>query len=115
MTTDLVPEEPRRRHPRAPVRFHVLFEDGESFDIATVENVSRGGLFVRTEQPLVPGTVVYLAPLGPADDLLEPVRARVAWSSATQPSGMGVEFLEPPEEFLEALEAAQERFGRRAA
>ncbi|RMG99362.1 MAG: hypothetical protein D6705_03565 [Deltaproteobacteria bacterium] len=114
MATSILFADSRRRHPREPVRFHVLFEDGESFDIATVENVSDGGLFVRTEQPLVPGTEVHLAPLGEVDDLLDPVRARVAWSSATQPGGMGLEFLEPPAEFLAALERVRARFGRAA-
>ncbi len=107
--------DPRRRHPRAPVRFHVLFEDGEAFDIATVENVSDGGLFVRTEQPLVPDTIVYLAPVGEADEVIETVRARVVWTSAADPAGMGVEFLEPPEAFLAALETARARFSTQAA
>ena len=100
----------RRRSPRSLVRFHVLFDDGEAFDIATVENVSEGGLYVRTSQPLVAGTEVHLSPVGVAEDVIPPLRARVAWSSAQDPCGMGLEFLEASAEAHEALSRARQAF-----
>ncbi len=107
--------DPRRRSPRSPVRFHVLFDDGEAFDIATVENLSDGGLFVRTSQPLVAGTEVHLVPVGVAEDVVPALRARVVWSSARDPCGMGLELLEVPAEAVAALARARATFAARAA
>lgn len=107
--------ESDRRHERESVKFNLLFEDGEHFDVATVENVSEGGLFLRTAQPLPPGSEIVLIPLGAAEDLMPEVKARVVWRAPLLGSenqyGMGVEFLDFCGEMAEHLDHICRTYG----
>ena len=107
-----------RRHERKTVRFNVLFDDGERFDVATVENVSEGGLFIRASEPLMPGTEIILSPLGEAEDLWPELRARVVWRAEVlypDPGfGMGVEFIQVSEELTAHVQAICSAYGQAA-
>jgi Tfp pilus assembly protein PilZ len=77
----------------------------------TCENVSRGGAFVRTSEPLDPGRRVLIEIRLPTGRPLEAI-GRVAWVKRTLPkdqkeakSGFGVEFLGGASEQFDALEA----------
>jgi len=91
----------RRKSERHRVRFHLVFDDGASFNAGTVHDVSEGGLFLETGIPLASGTEVRLTPLDSAGNSLFEVRARVirsvpytAETSGAGMSGMGLEFLD---------------------
>ncbi len=88
----------RRTSPRLPVRFSVMMDDGEHFDIVTAVNLSTGGLYIRTNEPLPPGTEVFLTPVGNAGEVLETLRARVVWCAddKTGRRGMGIQFVDVP-------------------
>ena len=112
----------QRRHPRIsaalPVRVSTIEPEkdpwtGRPFFRATQEhcaNVSRGGAFVRTSEPLAPGRRVLIELQLPDGAPLEAI-GRVAWTrrimspneSETE-SGIGVEFLGAAPEQLSALE-----------
>ena len=125
-------DRPEQRYPRVNVWIPVrLSSIDPEFDPAdgrpcfrsseeTVANLSRGGAFVATSDPVTPGRRVLLEfemPEGPLQAV-----ARVRWSRArweksgeTAETGIGLEFLGGPHESLETLEAflARRLRGRR--
>lgn len=101
----------RRRHRRIPTRIPVRISTieperdrwtGRPFFRATREecaNMSQGGLFVRTHEPLAPGRRILVEIALPNGKPVEAI-GRVAWSKrvvspgdADRDSGIGVEFL----------------------
>lgn len=115
----------RRRHRRVVTRMPVHISTieperdrwtGRPFFRATREecaNVSRGGLFVRTREPLVPGRRVLIEMALPNGRPVEAI-GRIAWSKRVvapgepepEPeSGIGIEFLGgAPDQFAELEE-----------
>jgi len=88
-----------RKEPRVQKTLSLIFKDRQSFVKAYTGNISRGGLFIRTEDPLKQGEQFLLKLQLP--DLSEPVKVmcKVVWTreqsdSETRPSGMGVKFCE---------------------
>jgi len=111
----------RRRHPRVPVQVPVRLSTidpetdprtGRPFFRASREtcaNLSRGGAFIRTGDPLSPGRRVLVEIHVPDGEPIETI-GRVAWSKTVlqpggQPgeSGVGVEFLGGSSTALRAL------------
>ena len=112
----------QRRHPRIvaqlPVRISTIDPErdpwtGRPFFRASREtclNVSRGGAYVSTGEPLTPGRRVLLEMTLPSGAPLEAI-GRVAWqrriittTGTSNESGVGVEFLGAASEQLSALE-----------
>ena len=115
-------ERPRRRHLRVavhvPVRVSTIDPEtdprtGRPFFRASREycaNLSRGGAFIRTRDPLSPGHRVLVEIHMPESDPIETI-GRVAWVKTVlgpglepHESGVGVEFLGGSAETLVALE-----------
>lgn len=117
-----------RRHPRVPVRVPVRVSTidpepdprtGRPCFRATREmcaNLSRGGAFIRTDDPLSPGHRVLVEIHVPGCDPIETL-GRVAWSKSVLgpagrvESGVGVEFVDSA---AADLEREIERFLARA-
>jgi hypothetical protein len=91
----------RRRHPRHPVVLHVVLEAAGADRLrgepegggAFVRDISKGGMFIRTDEPLPVGAglvVRFVSPLSDATFRVEcVVRRRVFGTEA----GLGVEYL----------------------
>jgi uncharacterized protein (TIGR02266 family) len=84
----------KRHHPRYPLVLRVDYGDRDEFHSEWTENVSAGGMFVRTDREFATGEPVAVELSFPG--LLQPleVRGRVAWirsGTPMQPSGVGVE------------------------
>lgn len=100
-----------RRHPRIPVRVPVRMSTidpeldprtGRPCFRATHEmcaNLSRGGAFIRTDDPLAPGHRVLVEITMPGGGIVETL-GRVAWSKSVLgpggrvENGVGVEFVD---------------------
>lgn len=83
----------RRQHPRHPFILRVAYKERSDYLVDWTENLSAGGLFVRTEQPFEAGDPVRLSLSFPG--LLQRVEVQgvVAWvrkASASQPRGVGI-------------------------
>ena len=88
-----------RKDDRLERRISLAFKDRQAFVKAYTGNISRGGLFIRTDCPLKKGEQFLLKLQLP--DLSEPIKinCEVAWARTqsegeTRPSGMGVKFCE---------------------
>ncbi len=123
----------RRRHKRVeamlPVRISTIEPErdpwtGRPFFRASQEtcaNVSRGGAFVRTAEPLTPGRRLLVEIELPDGRPLEAI-GRVAWTRRVlaplerdSEAGIGIEFLGGPSEQFSVLEDLIEKLSTDAA
>ena len=89
-----------RKEPRILKGFSLKYKDKKSFVKAYTENVSSGGLFIKTENPLERGEQFMLKLQLPGFADTMKIKCEVAWirkkSKATDdlPAGMGITFIE---------------------
>jgi type IV pilus assembly protein PilZ len=108
------PEE-RREHPRESIELVVRYQRMNAFFADYAKNISRGGTFVATNEPL-PQDTEFVFSLG-VPELEEPLQlcARVMWTtppesaSRVHPAGMGIQFQYRNAEERQRLEALIER------
>jgi len=81
----------RRRFTRRDVQLHAQVRAGGGIVGATIENISRGGAFLRVDLPVEAEDLVATIDLPEGRGLR--VRAKVKWRR-TEPAGVGVEFAE---------------------
>jgi uncharacterized protein (TIGR02266 family) len=79
----------RRLNVRVPLGVPVSYRSGQTIATAVTTNLGRGGLAVRTLNPLAPGARVDLKVRLPGRSEIE-VRGRVVW--ADKKVGMGIQF-----------------------
>jgi uncharacterized protein (TIGR02266 family) len=90
----------RRSEPRFEAELRVEYHSLDDFVVAYTEDISRGGVFVATDNLLAIGSVVRLNLALPNDGPTVHIIARVAYVLGPQPpespkrSGMGMEFLD---------------------
>jgi type IV pilus assembly protein PilZ len=102
----------KRRHARAPLRARVDFElvSDETFLFEYASNLSRGGIFLATHNPLPVGTKLVLRFALP-DEPSRTIRVagRVTWvnpyvqGGKNLNPGMGIEFVDLSHEDQEAI------------
>ena len=88
----------RRADKRVEKSLSLVYKDRETFFRAYTGNVSAGGLFIKTENPLSPGDQIFLKlHLPDVPDALH-IKCEVVWarsepqSGPDKPPGMGVKF-----------------------
>lgn len=95
--------QPRRRHRRFRRRLLRVLVDYHAGGTPCCEyatTLGAGGLFIETESPLAPGTLLTVRFRVPGGDTLHRIEGRVTWQHRAdqaragdlRPSGMGVEF-----------------------
>ena len=106
---------PRRAFPRHAARFQVGFSSNQEFVLEYAENISAGGVFVQTEQPMELESIVTVSLRLPGNEV--PVEAKgvivhcVSKEDAARigkHAGIGVQFLDSSDEFREAIDKAIE-------
>lgn len=97
----------RRRHPRYPVSISVDCEIGDHFLFASIANISRMGIFIRTDEPMPIGTELTIR-FG-ADGQALQLDGQVVWINPLREDGddinpgMGVKFADLTPEQRERL------------
>jgi type IV pilus assembly protein PilZ len=101
---DRAREFSKRSAPRIPQVLSLVFKDRQSFFQAYTGNISTGGLFIKTDNPLSSGHRFLLKLQLPGiPDPME-IKCRVMWArkvengEANRPPGMGIKFCEIPKE-----------------
>ncbi len=89
----------RRGQPRVATEIRVEYRTVGSFLTDYASNLSKGGVFIQTDNPLPPDSMVRLVFSLPGTPFLFDVSGRVKWSrkdfdDAQQMPGMGVEFIQ---------------------
>ncbi|MCJ7833144.1 MAG: PilZ domain-containing protein [Deltaproteobacteria bacterium] len=105
----IAPRE-KRRHVRFPVHLAVQYGVEAPVEYTSfILNMSMGGVFIQTDQPLSVGTKILIHIYIPPDvKLLGEFTGEVAWVNDRNPrihKGMGVKFSDVGKESLRQLEA----------
>jgi len=92
------PDDERRRDKRESIELVVRYQRMNTFFSDYVTNISRGGTFVATNEPLARDTeFTFLLGVPGLEEPL-PLRAKVMWTTAPEaatkvhPAGMGIRF-----------------------
>jgi uncharacterized protein (TIGR02266 family) len=106
-------DDPRRAFPRHAVRFAVRFATVQDFVLEYAANISAGGVFVQTDNPLPLKTVVRVEMELPGSNELVPARGMVVHRVTAEEAkargalaGMGVQFLDADDNFRDRISAA---------
>lgn len=84
-----------RQHARVALALEVEFRTAGAFLVAYTTNLSKGGMFVETDDPLAVGTELALrfaVPGQPPIDVVGVVAWVQAWKTDERPKGMGIRF-----------------------
>jgi uncharacterized protein (TIGR02266 family) len=88
-----------RKEPRIPKGLSLTFKTRESLINAYTENISSGGLYIKTPKPLQKGETLSIKLQIPDEPEPIKVEAVVAWSRTEggpdgEPPGMGIQFIQ---------------------
>jgi uncharacterized protein (TIGR02266 family) len=99
----------RRKEKRAVVELEVRYSSQESFAVEWITNISKGGLFIKSENPLPPGTPLKITFSVPGKDIPVQLEGVVRWSAPpSSPSvvpGMGIEIVKIDERSKKILDS----------
>lgn len=90
----------RRAEPRVEKSLSLVYKDREAFFRAYTGNVSSGGLYIKTENPLSAGDQIFLKLQLPGVSEALHIKCEVVWarsqeeSRSDKPPGMGVKFIQ---------------------
>jgi len=101
-------EQKRREDPRVDVDLEVQYRTAQEFTAAYAKNISGGGVFIRTQQPLPLNSEVQVRFTLPGVSRPFVVRGLVVWtnpypSRSSFPPGMGIKFMELEPEAKEII------------
>lgn len=101
----------QRNHPRHDASIEVDYATYSPYHVRRITNISRGGLFIRTQDILPVGTEIEISFRLPNHTKPIQSRVRVMWtyrqpaSVAMNSSGMGVQFLQIQDDDKAAIQA----------
>ncbi len=90
-------EQERRGEPRAPVAVEVHYRSAQEFLSAYTVNISGGGIYIKTKEPLPLNRTVHIRFTLPGIARVFDLHGLVVWtnphpSRSSFPSGMGIKF-----------------------
>ena len=101
----------RRKHQRVPTQIMIQYRSADQFFSDYMQNISRGGIFVPTQQPLPENTLLQISFSLPYYDRLITAEGIVVHSvqagseCADTPAGMGIQFKALSEENQQLIDA----------
>jgi type IV pilus assembly protein PilZ len=108
-------DDARRSFPRVPARFAVRFGTVQDFVLEYAANISAGGVFVQSEDPLPLNSIIRVEMELPGGGAPVPARAVVVHRVTREEAnargvlaGMGVQFMDADDEFRQRIDAAIE-------
>ncbi len=102
-------QRPARRFRRRTVRVEVEYIGEAGARTETATTLGAGGLFIESESPPKPGSVLELRFRLPGSDICHEIRGRVVWARrpgdpGRHAPGMGIQFTDKPATALLAHE-----------
>jgi len=100
----------KRKNIRVETNIDILFKESGAFIKSYMLNVSNGGLFLKTENPLQIDSLVTIRMKLPGDTENMEIQGCVVWSNPKGknnafPSGMGIQFVKMSPEHKKKIEA----------
>ncbi|MFO8057898.1 MAG: TIGR02266 family protein [bacterium] len=104
----------KRKYPRVPISVRVVNITSGNFSYYLATNISRGGMFLKSAEPLAEGTDLTLQFELPDQEKKIQLKARVLRNQKSapgfpHPSGMGVKFTELEDQDKAAIQKFVER------
>lgn len=96
-----------RRHDRVALALEVEYRSAGAFLVAYSANLSKGGIFIETDNPLTVGTEIPMRFAVPGEvpiDVMGVVAWVQAWRTERLPRGMGIRFEQLDERYGEAID-----------
>ncbi len=95
----------RRSLWRIPIRMNVSLNCSDNAYSGTVMNLSENGMFINTDETRFPSDSKFKVMIPEKEEVIQ-VPARLVWSKKADSlnSGIGVELLNPPQEYIEFVE-----------
>ena len=107
-------ERPRRSSPRAGVVLELQYRNAGHLLVSYCTNLSRGGLFVPSPEPLPAGSTLTLQLAIPGEDEPAELEAEVRWvrefDASEGPAGMGLRFADVDEVLGERIDGIVAQF-----
>ena len=97
-----------QRHPRFTKRLEVRFTSGRLSFTGILSNLSKSGLFIRTNRGFAPGTIIdieLVMPDGKKSFLKADVKRTIKTPLASLKNGMGVELIEKDATYINFLKS----------
>ncbi len=100
----------KRQSPRVTYKAEVSYGSEDNFYLGFTGNISEGGLFISTNNPMEVGSKIKVKLTLPGIDQPVELDAEVRWvrdidvSDEGLPPGMGVRFLNIPEDIKKAIQ-----------
>ncbi len=107
--------EEKRQSPRANTKIEIMFKEFGAFIKVYMLNVSNGGLFIKTDNPLpLEAPVLLKLTLPGAPDAME-IEGRVVWNNPkgrknSFPKGMGIQFIKMAPEHEEIIQGFVDKY-----
>jgi type IV pilus assembly protein PilZ len=79
-----------RQHPRAPIELKVAYKRMNAFFADYTRDISKGGIFIKSESPLPMGSEIEFEITLPKRPTPIELTGKVAWSEPSR--GMGIQF-----------------------
>jgi type IV pilus assembly protein PilZ len=102
----------RRVMPRVDTSLEIAFRTAGVNRYSYMLNLSSGGLFIKTEQPLSIDVELEMSIQLPDDPEIMDIAGRVVWTkpeSHAFPAGMGIQFIGLPPEYRQKIESFVEK------
>ena len=113
-------EQERRAHIRAPIELKVEYKKMNTFFSDYTKNISKGGTFIKTEQPLPVGTEFLFRLVIPRLEKPVELLGKVVWTNSHEEKshpeiedlGMGIRFVYESDEQRRKFEGMVEKLMR---
>ncbi len=107
----------RRGEKRIPVELEVKYSTHQGFAIDWITNISKGGMFIKTENPLPVGTQLEIKFSVPEQDEIISAEGEVRWVAPPSHGefvvpGMGIKITKIDEKSKKFLEEFMEKYGK---
>ncbi len=98
--------EDKRKHSRVKKEVKIEVRDDENMTLSTSRDLSNGGIFISTPEPMIVGSELELSLQIPGSDLIA-LKGIVRWireeEDGDKKAGMGIEFTELSDDKLNTL------------
>jgi uncharacterized protein (TIGR02266 family) len=96
----------KRKHDRIDKNMKAEVHAADRMTFSKAVNISQGGIFISTPEPLSEGSMINLALQIPSGELIE-IKGQVKWirqdESDHERTGMGIEFVEVSEKDISVI------------
>jgi uncharacterized protein (TIGR02266 family) len=110
-------QDEKRSSPRVVTTIEIMFKEPRSLVKSYMLNISKGGIFVKTDEPMELDSVVNLKVKLSWEPYEMEIEGRVVWTNPKSrknsfPRGMGIQFVKLKPEYKEKIDEFVEKYSK---